>query len=64
METIHMAVYASALLKGLSDSTYAGNRTAERWEGVPSHGLRDVARLVAALGAIAAYAGVLAIATH
>ncbi len=64
MEPMNMAVYASTILKQLNDSTYEGRRPAERWQAGPAYGLRDVFRVVTAVGAIAAYAGVLALGTR
>ncbi len=61
---MNMAVYASTILKRLNDSTYAGIRPQERWEPAPSYGLRDLIRVASALGAIAAFAGLLTFATH
>ncbi len=64
MDPMNMAVYASTILKQLSESTYVGRRPAERWEAVPAYGLRDVLRVATAVGAIAAYAGILALGTR
>ncbi len=64
MDPMSMAVYASTFLKQLDDATYAGRRPAERWQPGPAYGLRDVLRVATAVGAIAAYAGILALGTR
>ncbi len=65
MDSMNMAVYASTILKRLNEVTYAGNRSSEeRWEPCPSHGRRDLVRVASAIGAIAAFAGLLTFATH
>jgi hypothetical protein len=64
MDSMHMAVYASVFLRKLSDGAQARSRPAERWEPGPPLGLGDVTRVAAAIGAIAAFAGVLTFAGH
>jgi len=64
MDSMNMAVYASTILKQLNDSTYARNRPAEPWEPGLTYGLRDLVRVATAMGAFAAFAGLLTLATH
>ncbi len=64
MDPMSMAVYASTILKHLDRDTSEGRRPAEPWQPGPAYGLRDVLRVTAAVGAIAAYAGILALAVH
>ncbi len=64
MDPMSMAVYASTILKQLNDAPCEGRQRAERWQVGPAYGLRDVLRVATAVGAIAAYAGILALGTR
>lgn len=65
MNTLPMIVYASSFIRELSESTGATPRKQEeRWDPAPPHGLRDVARVATAIGAIAAYAAILMLGTR
>lgn len=62
MNSMNMAVYASVFVKQLAEST---GRPAERCEpDSPSCGLRDLLRAATAVGALAASAVFLVLATH
>jgi len=53
-------LFASALIRASSDRPRLDQRDLELSYGGPRHGLKDVSRLVAALGGVSLYAGILA----
>jgi hypothetical protein len=54
-------VVASTLIKARSDAPRLNQRELERSYSDSRHGLRDIARVVAALGGVALYAAVLVV---
>ncbi len=61
MDPMNMAVYASTILKRLDDQPSEERRATERWHPAAAYGLGDVLRAATAVGAIAAFAGMLAL---
>jgi hypothetical protein len=61
---MHAVVLASSLIKANSDTRRVDPREVELFYSRPRHGLRDVARVAAALGGVAFYAAFLAAAAQ
>jgi hypothetical protein len=61
---MYTMVFASTLIKARSDAPRLDQRELELSYSGSRHGLRDVARVLAALGGVALYAAVLAVAAH